>query len=583
MPTVTLKQSGKVNVFYTDTTHLTSYDAVSMGLVDVTSSASIESVRWMAGGDGESAANTEFVIEKKYSSTAKNGKYTKKYMIQQHKPVLSNKKPSDAAVKGTLYIKLSGYAEEISKPFTIQTIYKKPTLKVADYKVCPALGEEIGDRTVYTNAAKSNNWLFRGNSPVWRGYSDVLCDDEDVEILSGSNVRIRYTGTKDKKTKFTFYSDYWYESLTVPVKVKVAKSTVKLSAAAVTLNKAYPTETTQTEATAWIRNAATGSNVNVSDVGIVGTNAAAQQMLDQSLINMDYLNSRLSVSVNYANAMGNTLFKAGSYKYKLTPYYGDTKLNDVVLTVKIIEKNAAVKVRTKGSIDLVKLNWDGTDYDETYSPKVTVMPTFQNLDSSYQVTGVELCGAYKDRFRIAEFYSNGTVEILPRSAGRWSSELRVGKNYTLSVKYTIKDAYGEGGETITLTSNTFNIKPKQSVPKVTSSKKQLTLYACAEGWSKGDTMELYVPHDSKKGYYAIQSVSGYLDVNKDGRSDIYVTQEDTYASSGQATIKVYVSDADAVKAAAKGTAYKIPVTVWCKGGDSSGKKAAMTVSVLVKK
>lgn len=585
MPTVTLKQSGKVNVFYTDTTHLTSYDAVSMGLVDITSSASIASVRWVAGDGSASAANTEFAIERNYSSIWKNGKHTKKYMIQQHKPVLgSNKKPSDDAATGTLYVRLDGYKEEISKPFTIQTIYKKPVLKVADYKVCPPLGEEIDQQYIYTNAAKSGNWLLKGNSSVWRGYSDVLCADEDVEILTTyTSVTIRYTGTKDKKTQFTFYSDYWYESLTVPVKVKVAKTKVKLSSATVSLNKTYPTETTQTAATAWIRNAATGTTVNVSDVGIVGTNAAAQQMLDQSLINMDYLNSRLSVSVNYANAMGNNLFKAGSYKYKLTPYYGDTKLNDVTLTVKIIEKNAAVKVRTKGSIDLVKLNWQGTDYDDTYSPVVTVMPTFQNLDSSYEVTNVELCGAYEDRFRIADSYNNGTVEILPRSVERWSNRLKAGKNYTLAVKYTIKDAYGEGGETITVTSNTFNIKPKQSVPKVTSSAKQLTLYASAKGYDKGETMRLYVPHDYKKGYYAIESASGYLDANKDGKVDMYVTTTETDPSNGQATIKVYIADADAIKATAKGTAYKIPVTVYCKGRDGSSKNAATTVSVLVKK
>lgn len=584
IPAVTLKQSGKVNVFYTDTTHLTNYDAVSMGLVDVSSSASIESVRWVAGDGSTSPANTEFVIERSSSWSSKNGINTRKYMIQQHKPILdSSKKPSDAAARGTLYIRLNGYKEEIQKPFTIQTVYKKPKLKAADYKVCPALGEESSYQYIYTNAAKSSNWLVRGNSTVWRGYSDVFCADEEVEIVKNSNVRIRYTGAKDKKTQFTFYSDYWYESLTVPVKVKVVNSKVKLSTAAVTLNKVYPTETTQTAAGTYLCNAGTGTRVNVSDIGIVGANAAAQQMLDQSLINMDCRNSYLSVSVNYANAMGNTLFKTGSYKFKLTPYYGDTKLNDVTLTVKIIEKDAAVKVRTKGSIDLVKLNYEGNDYDDDYSPYVTVTPTFQNLDSSYQVTGVELCGAYKDRFKIEYYYSNGTVEILPKYVEAYSRKLKAGKSYALSVKYTVKDAYGEGGETITVTSNTFTIKPKQSVPKVTSSKKQLTLYASAKGYDKGETMDLYVPHDYKKGYYAIDSVYGGLDVDKDGKSDLYVTTTDTYASGGRATIKAYILDADAVKATAKGTAYKIPVTVRCVGSDGVSKNATATVSVLVKK
>lgn len=126
MPAVTLKQSAKVNVFYTDTTHLTGYDAVSMGLVDVSSSATIESVRWVAGDGSAASANTEFVIDDYYTSSWKNGKNTKKFKIQQHRPVLnSSKKPSDAAAKGTLFVKLSGYAQEIEKPFTIQTVYKK--------------------------------------------------------------------------------------------------------------------------------------------------------------------------------------------------------------------------------------------------------------------------------------------------------------------------------------------------------------------------------------------------------------------------------------------------------------------------
>lgn len=580
MPTVTLKQSGKVNVFYTNTTHLTSYDAVSMGLVEVSSTASIDSVRWAAGDGAESGANTEFVIDRYSTYVLKNGKYTKKYMIQQHRPILdSSKKPSDAAAKGTLYIKLSGYKDEISKPFTIQTVYKKPTLKVADYKVCPALGEESDHQYIYTNASKTSNWMLIGSTSVWRGYSDVVCADEEVKVLNDTNVSLRYTGTKDKKTQLTLYSDYWYESLTVPVKVKVAKSKVKLSTATVTLNTAYPTEITQTAAAARICNAETGSYVAVSDVGIVGANAQAQQMLDQSLINMDYMSSRLSISVNYANAMGNKQFKPGSYKYKLTPYYGDTKLNDVTLTVKIIDKEAAVKVKTKGTIDLLKLDRYGTDYDEDYSSVVTVTPTFQNLDSSYRVENAELCGAYKSLFEIAYRYSNGVLEILPGTVGR----LKAGKSYTLSVKYTVKDAYGEGGETITVTSNTFTIKPKQSVPKVTSSVKQLTLYASAKGEDKGETMNLYVPHDYKKGYYAIEYVYGSLDVNKDGRTDLIVTTAGTYKPSGQATIKVYVQDADAVKATAKGTAYKIPVRVQCVGRDGVSKDASTTVSVVVKK
>ena len=580
IPAVTVKQSNKVNVFYTDTTHLSSYDSVSMGLVDVSSTASIESVRWVSGEGSETAANTEFEIDRSYTYTSKNGKYTRKYMIQQHKPTLNtSKKPSDAAAKGNLYVRLSGYKDEIKLPFTIQTVYKKPKLKVADYKVCPALGEVTDYQYIYTNAAKNNNYLVKGSATVWRGYFDVICADEEIEVVENSNVGLRYNGTKDRKTQLTLYSDYWYESLTVPVKVKVAKSNVKLSPATVTLNTAYPSETTQTAATTRVYNAATGTYVSLSDVRIEGANAQAQQILDQSLINIAYMNARLEISLNYAKAMGGNQIKPGSYKFKLTPYHGDMELNSVTLAVKIIDKEATVKVSAKGSVDLLKLDWSGDYYDVSCNNFITVTPMFKNLDSSYSVSDAKLEGAYENLFRIYTRYSDGRLIIVPSSVG----QLKAGKSYQLSVTYTVKDAYGEGGETITVTSNTFTIKPKQSVPKVTASAKQLALYACAKGEAKAEKMYLYVPHNYKQGYYAIQNASGSLDVNKDGKADLMVKTLSTSRSSGQAQLAVYVLDADAVKATAKGVSYKIPVTVKCVGRDGVSKDASTTVSVVVKK
>lgn len=253
-------------------------------------------------------------------------------------------------------------------------------------------------------------------------------------------------------------------------------------------------------------------------------------------------------------------------------------MNGVTLTVKIIDKEATVKVKAKGTIDLLKLDWDGAGYDND-SPGVTVTPAFRNLDSSYTVGKAELCGAYRGLFKIERFDRNGVLKIVPSSIGA----LKAGKRYTLSVKYTVRDEYGGDGKAITVISNTFTVKPKQSVPKVTSSVKQLTLYASAKGESKGGTMTLYVPHTFKKGYYVIEDASGSLDVNKDGTPDLVVTTTDTSASGGWAAVKVYILDADAVKATAKGMSYKIPVTVQCVGRDGTSRDASSAVSVVVKK
>ena len=207
------------------------------------------------------------------------------------------------------------------------------------------------------------------------------------------------------------------------------------------------------------------------------------------------------------------------------------------------------------------------------------MPTFRNVDSSYQVVRADLCGAYKDLFKIAKTEDNGVLKLIPSSIGK----LKAGKNYALSVTYTVSGEGGGDSEFIKVSSNTFVIKPKQTVPKVESTVKQFTLYASAGGESRGETATLSVPHTSTKGYYVIQDASGSLDVNKDGKADLIVTTTKVTATGGKADIKVYVQDADAVKAAAKGTAYKIPVTVKCLGRDGVSRDASIAVSVLVKK
>lgn len=588
MPGVTVKQTKKVNVFYTDTMHLASYDAVSMGLLQISSTAGISSIDWIPG-DGEadsSAANMEFHIgDYPFETQWKNGTCQKKYMIRQHKPVLNgNKKPSDDTVKGTLYIHLSGYAENmvIKKPLKIQTEYRKPKIKVADYRICSALGETSDQQHIYTNAVKGSEYMVQGNPSVWKGYSDLRCADDEAGVqmtASGTKVKIVYRGARDKKTQFTLYSDYWREPLKVPVRIRVSKSEGKLSPAAVTLNTAYPMETTQTAAEVKLYNKATGRTVTASKISIEGTNTRAQELLDRNLLNIIYWNPGLSVSVNYAKAMGCEQIRPGAYKYRLTPYYGDTQLKSVVLTVKIIRKEAAVRVKTKGNIDLLKLNREGTGYTTGVNSGITVTPKFQNFNSSYHVADAELQGAYKDLFRII-MHTDGTQTIVPRDIGK----LQAGKKYALSVKYTIRDTGEMADETIMITSPSFIVKPRQSAPKVTLSTNRLTLHASAKGEDNAAILNLYVPHDNdKQGYYSIQDASGALDVNKDGKTDLIVKTIDTKVAGGQASVKVYVLDADAVRATVRGTAYKIPITVQCVGRDGVSRDASTTVSVIVKK
>ena len=203
IPKVTVRQTKKVNVFYTDTMHLADYDAVSMGLLQSSSTARISSVDWLPdGAAGGSAQSAAFDIANCLPVTRlKSGAYQGSYMIRQHKPVLDgSKKPSAGAASGILLIRLDGYDDTmaIRKTFKVQTEYKKPKIRTLNYKICAALGEGSDQQRIYTNAVKGSECMALGEPLVWKGYSRVICADENVTVAPvGTRVKLTYRGGKD--------------------------------------------------------------------------------------------------------------------------------------------------------------------------------------------------------------------------------------------------------------------------------------------------------------------------------------------------------------------------------------------------
>ena len=147
---------------------------------------------------------------------------------------------------------------------------------------------------------------------------------------------------------------------------------------------------------------------------------------------------------------------------------------------------------------------------------------------------------------------------------RSSGKLKAGQTYKLAVQYTVTTG---SGERFTVTSNTFKIKPKQSKAKVKIVNNNQTLYAASE---MSRSYSLSVP-----AYYTIESASGSLDCNKDGKADIVV--------SGGRTLTVRITDQDAVGASVKGKAYSIPVTVRLQGRDGISMDVNIKVKVKIKR
>ena len=209
---------------------------------------------------------------------------------------------------------------------------------------------------------------------------------------------------------------------------------------------------------------------------------------------------------------------------------------------------------------------------------IWIDPKVSNFASGDSIIDYELVGEYSDYFRIGYFYGsyNGNyyqhfcVSVSEYGLGK----LRAGQTYKLAVEYTIRT---ENGDTYTVTSNTFTVKPKQSKPKITVSGNNQTLFAAADNVSRSYTISL-------PNYYTISSAYGALDCNKDGVADIYVGLSSTsgsYGNRGQLTVRII--DRDGVVATAKGKSYTIPVTVQVQGRDGVTKDATVSLKVTVKR
>lgn len=86
----------------------------------------------------------------------------------------------------------------IRKTFKVQTEYKKPKIRTLNYKICAALGEGSDQQRIYTNAVKGSECMALGEPLVWKGYSRVICADENVTVAPvGTRVKLTYRGGKD--------------------------------------------------------------------------------------------------------------------------------------------------------------------------------------------------------------------------------------------------------------------------------------------------------------------------------------------------------------------------------------------------
>lgn len=114
-----------------------------------------------------------------------------------------------------------------------------------------------------------------------------------------------------------------------------------------------------------------------------------------------------------------------------------------------------------------------------------------------------------------------------------------------------------------------------------------TLYASAEdtGRTYGVETLRYKLSDGMYYKYAIKSVYGSVDCNKDGIPDIEVKDTLGGKTAYKCELEVRITDRDGVYAAAgaKGKTYTIPITVKLKGRDGICKDVKTSIKVSVKR
>lgn len=432
--------------------------------------------------DAEDAAG--FMVSSSAYWDSNIGKYctsVSPFMISVVDGKIADSKMAD----GTLKVVLNGFSEAIEiKNFKMKYSYEKPKLEArkATTGIASVAGNNTAEFAIYDKLNKSYLYYSTDEtcmeSYVFYSFS---YENENVEAIPNSDhVKVKYSGIKEKETvTYTLDSYGWREPLTVKQTIKVVAPKASLSPAVITYNKAYASE-----ASTFVQLSNVSEYVSPQwiDLEVKGADAKAKALVEKDILEItrsNYAQAPLKIVLNRTSLMNRDTasgLKAGTYKFKVTPYYRNqdtgnkVKLNTMNLSIKVVDKPVTVKVTPKGSLDIAKVS--GGSYD------LLLKSDFKNLGQDYAVIDAKLKGEYSKYFKVvrkdsynqtpANYYSLQLSEL---------GKVQAGRKYKLTVEYTVGVP---GGDTFKVQSNVFTIKPKQSTPKVTVQKNNQVLYASAE-------------------------------------------------------------------------------------------------------
>lgn len=582
-PKVTVKSNNTVNLFYTNNNPEI---AVKVSGTNV----DISSVTWKdktaEAGDGFTSTWSFYDYNDKNSSYIYYGAQESIKLDNKHKPVSAD------IAKGTFTVKLSGYRQAYTVSGTIKYNYKKPAIvsDKASTTLAPSIGQNSGSFRLLNKDTKTHMYL--------NDY-DVICRNKNITMnIDGYYVQYGYSGktSGSENIELKLMSDSWREPVIVKHTIKLSKPNVLLSTPQIVLN-------TNEKGTAYtfVYDKNSGSRIYCDDIVYEGKDAKSVGLLTDGkleIVKTGAGDNSYHYGVGVIQKRMEEPIAPGTYSYKITPYYKDAEgnrqaLKTLILKVKVVNKAVTAKVKTKNTLDLIKVY-----QDDNY---ISLTSTFTNIGSYYTIKDIRLVGDYSDYF---EFYDNGSdYGYYTGNGALYISEdaikkLKAGQKYRLALEYTIAMLYGD---TFTVTSAAFTVTPKQSVPKVIVSNNNQTLYAGGRSELSVDDESYYrlykfsMSYTYKEGkdtytsYYYITGIHGGLDCNKDGEADIKVAwnywDDEFDEFDGSCYARVFMEDTAAVltTTGAKGKTYTVPVTVELMGRDGISKDVKTTIKVTVKR
>ena len=308
LPSVTVKQTEKFNLFYLDST------------AKLTITASGQTIERLELADTE-----DFVVDIDEESGAVSIAYSDTFL---ENPVT---KPD---TKATLKIWLDGYNEPVSKSITISTVTTAPKLRLSS--TASTINTEYGDRSVCLWVADSNGDLMElheGNTEVSASFANPSYGDGALTLT--------LNGTTGGTASIYVKQANWRDSvkLTHKISVTTKNPTIKLASTTLKLDRYFTQNTAQTAVSL------TQSNLTIQNLTVASTAKEGSSTRDQAdKISLEYDGDAGCLIAKFKNI--DDIPKAGTYSYT----YSGTLPDGTPV------KGGTLRVSVGGSLPKVKLS-----------------------------------------------------------------------------------------------------------------------------------------------------------------------------------------------------------------------------------